>query len=49
MFMTYETQAIETLPSRGKGSRSRTPDYAPIEFTIPKPVTNKLKSDLVWA
>lgn len=48
MFMTYETQATETLPSRGKGSRSRTSDYAPIAFTIPKPVSNKLKTDLLF-
>ncbi|SDB51680.1 hypothetical protein [Pseudomonas sp. NFACC13-1] len=46
--MTYATQATETLPPRGKGSRSRTPDYAPIEFTIPKPATNKPKDVLLF-
>ncbi|WP_426160022.1 hypothetical protein [Pseudomonas sp. TSRC2-2] len=48
MFMIYETQETEILPSRGKGSKSHTPDYAPIEFTIPKLVTDNLKSDLLF-
>ncbi|WP_124421278.1 hypothetical protein [Pseudomonas sp. CMR5c] len=48
MFMIYETQETEILPSRDKGSKSHTPDYAPIEFTIPKLITNKLKSDLLF-
>ncbi len=48
MFMTYETHATEILHSLGKGSRTRTPDYAPIESTIPKPVTDKSKGDLLF-
>jgi hypothetical protein len=48
MFKTYETQETETLPSRGKGSRSRTPDYAPILLPPTKPVINKLKEALLY-
>lgn len=46
--MTYAAQSPESLPSRGKGSKSRTPDYAPILFTMPKPATNKPKEDLLY-
>lgn len=45
--MTYAAQSPESLPSRGKGSKSRTPDYAPILFSIPKPATKKPKEDLL--
>lgn len=46
--MTYATQATETLPARGKGSRSRTPDYAPIPFPLTKLATNKPKENLLY-
>ncbi|MBD9630737.1 hypothetical protein [Pseudomonas sp. PDM19] len=46
--MTYAAQAPEPLPSSGKGSKSRTPDYAPILFTLPKPTTDKPKDDLLY-
>jgi hypothetical protein len=46
--MTYATQFTETLPARGKGSRSRTPDYAPILFPLPKSATNKPEKDLLF-
>lgn len=46
--MTHATQVIEPLPSSGKGSKSQTPDYAPILFTIPKLANNKPKDNLLY-